>query len=126
MVLLCGEPVLEMGLDGKSRLVAQAITSPGVYGYGEPSRAPKEREAIVERFDLGETSVVHQKGRIAVDIDLSSLALPPLSQIRYFRTASANELDYESFAITSPQKVHVSGRLGVRLYQIESAGAGES
>lgn len=120
MVDLCGEPVLEIGIEGKARLVAQPITSPGVFGYGEPTEAPTEREATIERFKLGETSIVHNDDRIAVDIDLSAVALPPLAQIRYFRTTSADELDYESFAITDPAKLGVAGPLSVGLYAIQA------
>ena len=118
MVDLCGEPVLEIGLEGKARLVAQPITSPGVFGYGEPTQAATRREAMVERFKLGETSIVHSEDRIAVDIDLSAVALPPLSQIRYFRTTSTDELNHESFAITNPDKLGVAGPLSVALYEI--------
>ena len=118
MVDLCGKPVLEIGLEGKARLVAQPITSPGVFGYGKPTQAPTQREATVERFELGETSVVHSDDRIAVDIDLSAIELPPLSQIRYFRTTSTDELYHESFAITNPDRFGVSGPLNVILYEI--------
>jgi hypothetical protein len=120
MVDLCGEPVLEIGLEGKARLVAQPIPSPGVFGYGKPTQAATQREATVERFKLGETSIVHRDDRIAIDIDLSAVALPPLSQIRYFRTTSADELDHESLVITNPEKLGVAGPLSVDLYEIQA------
>jgi hypothetical protein len=120
MVLLCGERVLEIGLEGKGRLVAQPISSPGAFGYGEPTQDTTQRQVTVERFNMGETSVVHRKDRIATDIDLSSVALPPLSQIRYFRTTSADELDHKSFAITNPQKLGVTGPLSVGIYEIQA------
>jgi hypothetical protein len=74
----------------------------------------------VERFNLGETSICHQEDRIAIEIDLSALALPPLSQIRYFRTTSVDELEYESFAITNPEKLGVAGPLTIELYEIRA------
>ncbi len=117
---LCGEPVLEIGFEGRARLVAQPITSPAVFGYGEPTQAATQREATVERFELGETSIVHRDDRIAIDIDLSGIALPPLSQIRYFRTTSADELEHESFAITNPGKLGVAGPLSVYFYEIQA------
>ena len=118
MVDLCGKPVLAIGLEGKARLVAQPITSPEVFGYGKPTQASAQREATVGRFELGETSVVHSDDRIAVDVDLSEVALPPLSQIRYLRTTSTDELDHQSFAITNPDKLGVAGPLSVALYEI--------
>ena len=58
MVELCGEPVLQIGFEGKGRLVSQPISSPQVFGYGEPTQVAGRREATVERYDLGETSSI--------------------------------------------------------------------
>jgi hypothetical protein len=118
-VLLSGEPVLEIGLECEARLVAKPIISPGVFEYGQPTQGPAQREATVERFALGETSIVHHEDRIAIDIDLARAELPPLSQIRYIRTTSAEELDYESFAICHPRNLQVTaGPVKVDLYAI--------
>jgi hypothetical protein len=119
--LLSGEPVLEIGLECEARLVARHIASPGVFGYGQPTQCPTRREATVERFALAETSIVHHEDRIAIDIDLACAELPPLSQIRYIRTTSADELDYESFAISNPKCLYVTaGRIKVDLYAIHA------
>jgi hypothetical protein len=118
-VRLSGEPVLEIGLEGKACLVTQPIASSEVVSYGRPTQTVAQRDVTVERFGLGETSIVHHDDRIAIDIDLSAVELPPLSQIRYFRTTSAQELEHESFAITSPGKVRVAGRLTVDLYALQ-------
>ncbi len=119
-VVLSGQPVVEIGLQCLARLVVQPVDSPGVFGYGQPHEPSMQREAMVERFALGETSIVHDNERIAVEIDLSGVKLPPLSQIRYFRTTSGSELDYESFAITSPQHLHVTdGPLTVEIYGLK-------
>ena len=118
-VELCGEPLLEIGLQGEACLAAQPLNSPGVFGYGEPTQAPSEREVTVEQFDAGETNIVHHDDRIAMEIDLSAVALPPLSQIRYIRSSHAGKLDYESFAITNPEKLGVAGPLSVDLYEMQ-------
>lgn len=116
---LCGEPVLEIGIEGKACLVAQPVIAPWVFRYGEPTQASIQREITVERYMLGETSIIRQNDRISIDIDLSALELPPLSQVRYFSTTSAEELEYESFAITDPDKLRVAGYLPVRLYALK-------
>ncbi|MGA2769568.1 MAG: restriction endonuclease [Bryobacteraceae bacterium] len=117
-VRLCGQPVVEVGFEGKACLIAQPIISPGVFGYGEPAQPASQREATVERFNLGETSICHHEDRIAIEIDLSAVGLPPLSQIRYVRTTSADELEHESFAITNPEKMGIAGPLSIDLYEI--------
>jgi hypothetical protein len=119
-VVLSGEPLLEIGLECRARLVAQPLDSPGVFGYGQPHEAASQREATVERFAFGDTSIVHQDDRIAIDVDLPSVKLPPLSLIRYISTISTDELDYESFAITQPQNLRVTaGQIEVRIYGIQ-------
>ncbi|HEY3454168.1 MAG TPA: hypothetical protein VGK64_06155 [Bryobacteraceae bacterium] len=118
-VVLSGEPLLKIGLKCLARLVAQSIDSPGVFGYGQPDQAPTQREVAVERFAFGDTSIVHKDDRISVDIDLSSVRLPPLSQIRYIRTTSTDELDCETFAITCPQNLRITdGAIGAEIYLI--------
>jgi hypothetical protein len=120
-VELCGERVLEILFEGNGRLVSQPISSTQVLGYGEPTQAANQRDATVERFKLGETSIVHHGNRIAVEIDLSGVTLPPLSQIRFIRTtlASEGEVENESFAIKHPEKLGVSGPLIVDLYRVK-------
>jgi hypothetical protein len=119
MVELCGLPVLEIGFEGKGRLVSQPIISTQVLGYGEPTQTANLREATVERYKLGETSIVHHGNRIAVEVDLSGATLPPLSQIRYIRTtlATEGEVENESFAIRHPEKLGIAGPLTVDLYR---------
>ena len=114
---MSGEPLLEVRLECQARLVAQEIDSSGVFGYGHPGETPAQREATVERFAFGETSIVHNEDRIAIEVDLSFVDLPPLSQVRYICTKSADELDHESFAIAHPQNLHVTkGPIRVEVY----------
>jgi len=116
---LSGELVGEISLEGKVRLVEQRITSPRVLGYGDPTQAAALRKVIVEQFE-GEATIVHDSERIAIDIDLSALALPPLSQPRYFRVQSVDEVDHERFALTNADKLGVAGPLTVDLYEIRA------
>lgn len=116
-VVLSGEPVLEVRLECHARLVVQEIDPSGVFGYGNLGETPTRREATVERFACGETSIVHDADRIAIEIDLSPIQLPPLSQIRYISTASAGELDHESFAIAHPENLCITkGPIKVEVY----------
>jgi hypothetical protein len=116
-VVLGGKPLLEMRLECQACLAARDIDSSGVFGYGQPGETPDRREATVERFAFGETNVIHKEDRIAIEVDLSSIQLPPLSQIRYLRTRSADELDHESFAIAHPQNLHITkGPIQIQIY----------
>jgi hypothetical protein len=116
---LSGELVREISLEGKVRLGERRITSPRVLGYGDPTQAAAHRKVLLEQFE-GETTIVHDGERIAIDIDLLALALPPLSQLRYFRVTSVDEVDHESLAITNPEKFGVTGPVSVDLYEIRA------
>lgn len=114
-VQLKGESILEVGLEGQVCLAVRPISCARVLRYGKPEESIDEREVTVEQFSMGETSIVHHNDRIATDIDLSEVQLPPLSQVRYFRVSSGEDLEHESFAITNLQRVRVAGRLKVRI-----------
>jgi hypothetical protein len=122
VALLCGEPVLQIALEGKACLVAQTVVSSTVLAYGEPTQAADERRAIVERFGLGETSIVHDDDRVSMDVDLSAMEQPPLSQLRYFCPTQEREmeLDFASFAIMHPERLRVICPLKMDIHALRS------
>ena len=114
---LCGEEVLEIVFQGTARLISQQISCARVTSYGDPSDGATQRSAIVQRFELGDTNIVHDADRLAIEIDLSELTLPPLSRVRFFRTVTTTEKEYASFAIVHPEMLGVvRGKLAVELY----------
>ena len=119
-VRVCGEEVVEVSMEGNARLCTTTVPSPGVFRYGHPTQSLTERQVTVEHFALGETSIIHDNDRIAIDMDLSELQLPPLSHVRFLRTSAATNLDFESFAITRPEALRVKGELKVTLYSISA------
>jgi Restriction endonuclease len=119
-VRLCGQPVLEIGIAGKARLVKQSVSSGTAFKYGDPTKSAVSRDTTIERFTLGETSIVHDSGRVAINLDLSEIELPPLCQIRYFSTSWQEEVECEIFSITNPGAVRVRGPLTVTLYALKS------
>jgi hypothetical protein len=116
---LGGRPVVEIGLEGKARLVARPITSRAVFGYGKPGLSAPKRDVIVEQFALGETSIAHQGDQTAVEVDLSAFLLPPFSQFRYVRMAGSEESENAGFGLICPEKLQVTGEiLNFRTYAI--------
>ena len=118
MVYLCGEQVLEISLEGRACLANQLISSSKVFKYGHPTDGIAERDVTIEQFSHGETSIVHHNDRLAINIDLLSKELPPLSQVRFFQTMSEQELEHESFAI-NPDALRITGSFKVVLYSVE-------
>jgi hypothetical protein len=102
---LQGESVIEVDFRGKACLNAREIMSKAVLGYGEPRSA--QRQATVEKFSLGETSIVHDVDRISVFLDISQVVMPPFCQIRRFRIAGHNEMEHEAVELRGIDKLSV-------------------
>ena len=113
---LSGEPVVEAVFKGSARLSSRDIPLRNVVAYGKPVDLPGQREVIVERFPLGETSIIHSDDRISVLLDLSDMELPPFSQFRFFRLEGNNEVDYDRLEILGVEKLWVRGKMHIDLY----------
>ena len=116
MVHICGEQVQEIRLEGQACLANQSVPLLKVSKYGQPAQEIAEQDVTVEQFSMGETSIVHHGDRIAINIDLLKEELPPLSQPRFFRIRSEQELDHESFAFTDLNSLRVTGDFKVVPY----------
>jgi len=99
-----GRRIRSAGLDGKASVLVLSVCCPVVEAYAAPASAPA---AIVERFELGETSIVHEGERVAIFVDVSVLELPPLCQCQFVRTAGDQEMDCVSFSLVGVEKLFV-------------------
>lgn len=105
---LCGESVVEVDFRGNARLVSKNVDPRAVFRYGEAGKNSAEREATVEAFRLGQTSVIHDGTRISMLLDISQVEMPPFCQFRFFRV-SGGEMDYEAIELDGVEKVWVRG-----------------
>lgn len=113
---LCGHQVVLMRFRGTACLLRQDTKAPIVVAYGEPGADAGARVATVERFDVGETSVVRDGARIALLVDVSAMDLPPLCQFRFASVHSEDEVEHESFSFIGVDKLSVrAGKIGVTL-----------
>ena len=86
-VRLCGESVIDVQIEGKAKLVSQEVHAPTVSTYGSPTEPQANREAIIERFPLGETSIVHDGHRLSTFIDISHVKMPSVHPVSIFPRA---------------------------------------
>lgn len=112
---LSGEPVLEVQFNGKAQLIAKEVTST-VVAYGNPCNTALRREAFVERFPLGETSIIHDTNRISILLDLSQVEVPPFCQFRFFRVDGQEEMDHDALELVGLKKVWVQGRMKAKIW----------
>ena len=105
-LLLLSRRVRFMAMHGSARAVSSRLSCPRVEAYGEPGR---DADAIVQRFDLGETSIVHDGDRAAVVVDISAIQLPPLCQFRFVKTAgSGGDGTIESLELIGVERLNVT------------------
>lgn len=123
-IRLCGEPVIEVTFEGRAHLVEQVIDSPIVRAYGAPALGVHDRETVVERFPLGETSMVHDGDRIATLLDISHLQMPAFCQFRFAQLRGNEELEHEAFELIGVETLQVpGGRIPVSILGIEQGAA---
>ena len=121
---LCGEPVIEVRFGGAARLVAQEINSPVVRAYGAPALGTSGRDATVECFPLGDTSIIHDGNRVAVLLDISQLDMPPFCQFRFAKVSGKEEMEHDVFELVGVEKLWVpGGQMHVDVLGIEESTA---
>ena len=112
---LSGEPVLGVRFSGKAQLVLKELISPVVVAYGNPDYDVDQREAVLERYSLGETSIVHNANRISFLLDLSKVDMPPFCQFRFFKLVGRNEVEHEAIELAGLEKLWVQGKMKVNI-----------
>ena len=100
--------VSKVRIAGKVSLVEREIDCPTVRAYGPPEAAGMSRDVLVERFLLGETGVFHHGPAVSFVVDVSSIQMPPLSQLRFVRLKSEVETEMDSFEVVGVERFRVS------------------
>ena len=99
---LSGKKVQEIETSGKASIEEIELYVPETLGYGTPSDDPAERTAIVQKYNLGKTYIVHHNDSISISLDLSKLDVPPYWQFRFVNVDSDRVVNHECFEIIEP------------------------
>jgi len=102
---LCDCKVKEIQSDGYASLGEIKLHVPEVFAYGEVKAEKKERNVYIQRFNLGDTKVIHHDGHIAISLDISKLDIPPYWQFRFIEVLSNHENYCDSFEVVHPEKI---------------------
>lgn len=105
---LAGVAVHLVKASGSVRLVERQIDCRAVRAYGPPEAQASNRDVVVEQFNLGETGLVHHAEAASFVVDVTSLKMPPLSQLSYVRMAGDVETDLASFEIIGAERFRIS------------------
>jgi hypothetical protein len=112
---LSGESVARINVQGKVRLLSNEVNATAAIAYGKADDNSLYREAVVEVFPQGRTSIVHDGSRISVLLDISQVELPPLCQFRFFKLVGQGEVDHESLEIIGHEKLRVHGSVKINI-----------
>ena len=113
---LSGEPVLEIDFRGKAVLTSREVLSPAVFAYAECGQNSAVPATTVETFALGETSIVHDAGKISLFLDVSQLQIPPFCQFRFFRLSGRDEMQHEAVELVGLDRLWIQqGKMNVAI-----------
>jgi len=103
------QPVLEVELAGRARLVEAQVLMPLNLGYGDPEASAESRDLVLQKAASGATGVaVLDRSHVATVVDLANLELPPNSQLRYVRVEAPKTMDMASFELLDPRRLRMS------------------
>jgi hypothetical protein len=103
-LFLSSQKVQEFEVSGKATLEEIELCIPETLGYGIPDDA-SERSVIVQKYNLGNTYIVHHNDSISISLDLSKLDVPPYWQFRFVNVESKFMVNQECFEIVEPMKI---------------------
>lgn len=111
-----GVKISTVRVRGTVCLIKREVECFAVQAYGSPGTISADRQILVELFNMGETGLVHHGGSVSFVIDVSSVLLPPLSQMRFFRLKGEVETDMESLEVIGADRFRVtSGPISLEL-----------
>ena len=102
---LCGCKVQEIQSDGYASIEEIKLRVPEVFAYGKVKVESKERNVYIQKYNLGDTKVIHHNGHIAISLDLSKLDIPPYWQFRYVEVLTNHENYCDSFEVVHPERI---------------------
>jgi hypothetical protein len=102
---LCSYKVREIMADGHASLQEIKLHVPEVLAYGAAEKESKGRNVYIQKFNVGDTRVIHHNGHIAISLDLSKLEIPPYWQFRFVEVLSNHENYCDSFEVVHPEKI---------------------
>ena len=105
---LAGVGVSSVKASGSVRLVEREVACRTVRSYRPPEAQNQGRDVVVEQFNLGETGLVHRAETSSFVVDVTSIQMPPLSQLRFVRLAGDVETDLASFELLGAERFRVS------------------
>ena len=105
--LLQGKVVEGIEVKGKVALEKIDLNVPTAIAFGVPNTNIKERNVYIQKFNLGQTEIIHHNKNLSVSLDLSKLDVPQFWQFRYIKINASDENSIEKLEIIDPEKINM-------------------
>lgn len=102
---LDNRPVQFVETKGVAHLEELVLTIPEHEAYGDPAESGPERDVYIQKYNMGETRVIHRGEDISVTLDLSKMDLPPYWQFRYVELSGEESHNHTCLGMLSPEKM---------------------
>jgi len=102
---LDGRKIQSITTEGTAHLEEITLTIPQCLAYGESSEIGVDREVYIQKYNLGETRIIHRGEDIMVLLDLSKMDTPPYWQFRYVELDGGGQHNCQAFELVSPEKL---------------------
>ncbi len=102
---LSGQKVQEVEVSGKAGIEEIVLCVPETLGYGTPLNNVTKRTVIIQKYNLGNTYIVHHNDSISLSLDLSELDVPPYWQFRFVNVESERMVNHDCFEIVEPLQI---------------------
>ena len=102
---LDGRQVQSVETKGVAHLETIILAIPEHEAYGDPADSGVERDVYIQKYNMGQTRVIHRGEDISVTLDLSKMELPPYWQFRYVELHGGGWHNHECFEMISPEKI---------------------
>ena len=83
------------------------LTIPSHIAYGSPDKDGKDRGIFIQKYNLGNSRVIHSGEDVSVSLDLSELEVPPYWQFRYVELNGGGGYNLEVFELVNPHALYM-------------------
>jgi len=100
-----GRKIQSVETEGEIHLEEIQLDIPYHIAYGEPAEPSESRNVYVQKYNFGETQIIHRGVDISVSLDLSKLDLPPYWQFRFVELDGGGLHNHECFELVGIDKL---------------------
>ncbi len=102
---LDGRQVQSVETKGIAHLEEVILTIPEHEAYGDPADYGVDRDVYIQKYNMGETRVIHRGEDISVTLDLSKMELLPYWQFRYVELHGGGWHNNECFEMIGAENI---------------------